>query len=52
MDDPRFNAIFNEEFDDVYDNVMNRIVDHINYPSCDWCSDVVNVGSTTWEYVD
>jgi hypothetical protein len=35
MDDPRFNAIFNEDFDDDYDNVMNCIVDHINYPSCE-----------------
>jgi hypothetical protein len=35
MDDPRFNAIFNEDFDDDYDNVMNHNVDHINYPSCE-----------------
>jgi len=35
MDDPRFNDIFNEDFDGNYDNVMNRIVDHINYPSCE-----------------
>jgi hypothetical protein len=34
MDDPRFNDIFNGDFDDNYDNVMNRIIDHINYPSC------------------
>jgi hypothetical protein len=35
MDDPRFNYIFNEDFDGNYDNVMNRIVNHINYPSCE-----------------
>jgi hypothetical protein len=35
MDDPRFNVIFNEDFDGNYDSVMNRIVDHINYPSCE-----------------
>ena len=35
MDDPRFNVISNKDFDDDYDNVMNRIVDHINYPSCE-----------------
>nr|XP_034896189.1 protein ALP1-like [Populus alba] len=35
MDDSRFNDIFNEDFDGNYDNVMNRIVDHINYPSCE-----------------
>jgi len=35
MDDPRFNDIFNEDFDGNYDNVMNRIVDQINYPSCE-----------------
>jgi len=35
IDDPRFNDIFNEDFDGNYDNVMNRIVDHINYPSCE-----------------
>jgi len=35
MDDSWFNAIFNEDFDDDYDNVMNRIVDHINYLSCE-----------------
>jgi len=35
MDDPWFNDIFNGDFDDNYDNVMNRIVDHINYPSCE-----------------
>jgi len=35
MDDPRFNDIFNEYFGGNYDNVMNRIVDHINYPSCE-----------------
>jgi hypothetical protein len=34
MDDPRFNDIFNGDLDDNYDNVMNRIIDHINYPSC------------------
>jgi len=35
MDDSQFNDIFNGDFDDNYDNVMNRIVDHINYPSCE-----------------
>nr|XP_034893497.1 protein ALP1-like [Populus alba] len=35
MDDSRFNDIFNGDFDGNYDNVMNRIVDHINYPSCE-----------------
>jgi hypothetical protein len=35
MDDPWFNAIFNEDFDDNYDKVKNHIVDHINYPSCE-----------------
>jgi hypothetical protein len=35
MDDSRFNDIFNGGFDENYDNVMNRIVDHINYPSCE-----------------
>ena len=35
MDDSWFNVIFNEDFDDDYDNVMNRIVDHINYLSCE-----------------
>jgi len=35
MDDLRFNVIFNEDFDGNYDSVMNRIVDHINYPSCE-----------------
>ena len=35
MDDPRFNDIFNEDFDGNYDDVMNRIVDQINYPSCE-----------------
>jgi hypothetical protein len=35
MDDPWFNDIFNRDFDGNYDNVMNRIVDHINYPSCE-----------------
>jgi hypothetical protein len=35
MDDPWFNDIFNGDFDGNYDNVMNRIVDHINYPSCE-----------------
>ncbi|XP_052301365.1 protein ALP1-like [Populus trichocarpa] len=35
MDDPRFNDIFNEDFDGNFDNVMNRIVDQINYPSCE-----------------
>ena len=34
MDDLRFNNIFNGDFDGNYDNVVNRIVDHINYPSC------------------
>jgi hypothetical protein len=33
MDDSRFNDIFNGDFDGNYDNIMNRIVDHINYPS-------------------
>jgi hypothetical protein len=35
MDDPWFNDIINKDFDGNYDNVMNRIVDHINYPSCE-----------------
>ena len=35
MADPRFNDIFNEDFDGNYDNIMNRIVDQINYPSCE-----------------
>jgi len=35
MDDSRFNDIFNGDFDGNYDNVMNRIVDHMNYPSCE-----------------
>jgi hypothetical protein len=35
MDDPRFNIISNKDFNNDYDNVMNRIVDHINYPSCE-----------------
>jgi len=35
MDDSRFNDIFNGDFDGNYDNVMNRIIDHINYPSCE-----------------
>jgi hypothetical protein len=35
MDDPRFNVIYKEDFDDDYDNVINRIVDHIKYPSCE-----------------
>ena len=35
MDDPRFNVISNKDFNNDYDNVMNRIVDHINYPSCE-----------------
>ena len=45
MDDPRFNAILNEDFDDDYDNVMNPIIDHINYPSCEGSSaSVANPG--------
>jgi hypothetical protein len=45
MDDPRFNAILNEDFDDNYDNVMNPIIDHINYPSCEGSSaSVANAG--------
>jgi len=45
MDDPRFNAILNEDFDDDYDNIMNPIIDHINYPSCEGSSaSVANAG--------
>jgi hypothetical protein len=35
MDDSWFNDIFNGDLNGNYDNVMNRIVDHINYPSCE-----------------
>jgi hypothetical protein len=45
MDDPRFNAILNEDFDDDYDNITNPIIDHINYPSCEGSSaSVANPG--------
>jgi len=45
MDDPWFNDIFNGDFDGNYDNVMNRIVDHINYPSCEGSgASIIGVG--------
>ena len=45
MDDSRFIDIFNGDFDGNYDNVMNRIVDQINYPSCEGsCASFSGVG--------